>query len=707
MADHSPTTAPRRRRWHAGQRAFVALLLAAVGEGVVTLIQTLAHGAGVGEALVGLSFTVGLLLPVVAGGSALAWVLVGGDAATRFWPGLTSALAGSPRAGSVAVLVLAAGFGGATLIAVTLGVRFEQNMTERFAALATGLVALGSLPVLIGLFGLLGRPFGRAVASSSIRAVRSLGHSAAGFTLLGALTGLAIAKTLDWVWVVLPVSFVVGLGAAPLGRVERAFPWAMVIGLGLGCATWPLLGGALPASVGSVLRTGPPYAGLLVRGVESFFDADDDGYARPPIGRDCDDARESVNPGARDVPGNGVDENCSGLDGVVYALPPAPPSTRPAGVPDRPNVVLLMLDTLRPDHMSGAGYERNTTPNLDRFRETATLYTHARTTSVGSFLSLTSIFTGYYVQGLAIHVIPGLTTIMPEVQTLAEQLRGRGYATAGFSIPHFFHVSRGLGQGFSTFESPWPIDEWEDYLGRSDPMTTDAALGFLENRPADRPFFLFAHYQCAHGPYVRHPEHDFGSDSTAQYDSGVASCDEHVGRLLDALDGPPYRESTAVIIFSDHGEELGYRGHEYHGSSLYEPAIRTLLLMRVPGAEMPSSVDAPVVLTDINPTIRDLTGVAKPTNLHGWSLFTERPRANRPLFFFTGHVGRTTPVMIHGLLYEDQMLFRDTQTGTIELYDMAADPSQERNLASSDPDTVSRMSEMLEGLFEYISRRVR
>lgn len=709
MGEDVPTTPPGRRRWHAGQRVFVALVLAAAGEGVVTFVRTLAHRASVGDAIVGFLVTFGLLLPVVVAGASLVWVLFGRDAATRWWLGLASSMAGSPRAASVAILLLAAAAGGSILTGTVLGTLFIQNMSDRFAAIATALVTIGALPVLIGGLGLIGRPLGNAIAGGRFAFIRALGHPGLGFVLLGGSTGLAIARSLDWVWVVMPVSFIVGLAAAPVGR--RLVPWAMAVGLLLGVLTWPLLGSALPPSVGSVLRTGPPFAGLLIRGVESLFDADGDGYARPPIGRDCDDSHERINPGARDEPGNGIDENCTGADGVVYSLPNAPRAARPPGTPERPNIVLLMLDTLRPDHMRSAGYERDTTPNLDAFRETATLFTHARTTSVGSFLSLTSIFTGYYVQALDIQVIPGRTTIRPGVDMIAEQLRSRGYATAGFTIPHFFHVSRGLDQGFSTFESPWPIDQWDDYFGRSDPLTTDAALDFLERTPGDRPFFLFAHYRCAHGPYTRHSEHDFGDDQIAEYDSSVAYCDEHVGRLLDALNQAPYRDSTAIIVFSDHGEELGYRGHEYHGSSLYEPAIRTLLLLRVPGVELPSTVDAPVVLTDINPTMRDLASLDKPDDLHGWSLFTHtsgagRELPDRPIFFFTGHIGRSTPVMIRGLLHEGRMFFRDTQTGTIELYDMTGDPTQENDLAPGDPEGAGRMSELLDGVYEHISQSV-
>ncbi len=710
MAEHAPPGPPTPRA-HVGQRVFAALTLAAAGEGVVTSVLTVAHGGGAADALIGWFVTVGLLLPVVALGTALSWGLFGRDAATRFFMGLTSTLGGSPRAGSVAIVMLAVAFGLALFGAQAVGVRFIQNMSDRFAALATALLALGLLPVAIGLTGLLGRPLGRALTSPALRRVRFLAHPTTGFVLLGIGAGLVIARSLDWNWIVLPVSFLVGLAARPLRR-SSVLGGLLVAATGLGVASWPLLGGSLPRSVGSVLRTGPPYAGLLIRAVESRFDEDEDGYARPPIGLDCDDRDDAINPGARDEPGNGIDENCNGSDGIVYELPPAPPVERPAGIPDQPNIVLLMLDTLRPDHTGFGGYERDVTPNLDAFRETATLFTHARTTSVGSMLSLTSIFTGYYVQGLDITVVPGRTTVEPSVSMIAELLQRRGYATAGYTIPHFFHVSRGLEQGFQTFESPWPIDEWAEYFGRSDPETTDAAIAFLEHRPEDRPFFLFGHYRCAHGPYTRHPEHDFGSDSVAQYDSSAASCDEHVGRLLDVLNEPALRDNTAIIIFSDHGEELGYRGHEYHGSSLYEPAIRTVLLLRVPGADLPSSVDAPVVLTDINPTIRQIAGIDRPRSLHGWSLFTytggtdaaELP--DRPLFFFTGHIGRISPVMIRGLYDQGYMYLRDTQNGTAELYDMREDPAQETDLSERDPVRASQMSELLDGLFEHVSQPV-
>jgi len=110
MATDAPK-GPAGHRWHAGRGALVALLLAAAGEGVVTLIQTLAHGAHLGDAIAGFLVTVGLLLPVAVAGAALAWLLFGGRRVASVWPAIAGAFAGTPAAGSIAVLVVAGALG--------------------------------------------------------------------------------------------------------------------------------------------------------------------------------------------------------------------------------------------------------------------------------------------------------------------------------------------------------------------------------------------------------------------------------------------------------------------------------------------------------------------------------------------------------------------------------------------------------------------
>jgi choline-sulfatase len=191
-------------------------------------------------------------------------------------------------------------------------------------------------------------------------------------------------------------------------------------------------------------------------------------------------------------------------------------------------------------------------------------------------------------------------------------------------------------------ERLWALAQSEEIVGRDAALTTDAAIAYLDGarrgEDASRPFFLFAHYACTHDPYVRHVDHDFGPTEIDAYDSALAYCDEHVGRLLRALDERDAAR-TAVVVASDHGELLGEHGMDRHGTSLLEPAMRALLLLRVPGCDVPV-VDDAVTLTDVYPTLLALAGGHAGSGARAWSLgafvFPSRgaPPPPRPAFLY-------------------------------------------------------------------------
>ena len=467
---------------------------------------------------------------------------------------------------------------------------------------------------------------------------------------------------------------------------------------------------ALPGTAQlSVLRS-PPYASLLIAAARRVVDRDHDGYSPILAGGDCDDGDPQVNPGATDVPGNGKDENCTGADAVLYAPSPAPESADTAArASSSPSIVLVHVDALRPDHLHFAGYPRSTSPRIDHFRSSATWFRHTYTPAPSTRYAMSSLFTGLDVERIPQRRGPGNDlTILPEAETLAERLVPLGYDRVGLTLRYVIEHVHGVGQGFRVWKTPWPIDQEADLIGRDAAITSDAALGYLAQFPeeANHPFLLYAHYQCAHAPYVKHAEWDFGNREIDLYDSALAYCDEQVGRLLDALDVRADRARTVVVLFSDHGELLGEKGLEAHGTSLLEPAVRSLLLARVPGYSV-TTLDAKVTLTDLAPTLLALAG-APPMKASGaWSLLpflangTNETATDRPVFLYVDDWRGDVHYQSRGVVDGPFKYVRDVETGVAELFDERTDPAELVDLERTLPMVRTQLASLVEAWGSY------
>jgi arylsulfatase A-like enzyme len=241
--------------------------------------------------------------------------------------------------------------------------------------------------------------------------------------------------------------------------------------------------------------------------------------------------------------------------------------------------------------------------------------------------------------------------------TLAEVLAEHGWATAGFSA-NMAYVTResGLARGFTHFED-YPItpgrmvfvahmalrslvrlnllsDRGTATIGlKRGSKITDGVLGWLEDRPRDRPFFVFANYMDAHDPYdatgrfkeMYGPEPETFESSwigfrerrlarvQAQldsYDACITYLDDQLGTLLDAMERDGLLENTIIVITSDHGEHFGENGFMRHGTTLYLPAIHVPLVIRAPGTPAGARIDQQVTTRDLPATILDLAGVS-------------------------------------------------------------------------------------------------
>jgi arylsulfatase A-like enzyme len=366
--------------------------------------------------------------------------------------------------------------------------------------------------------------------------------------------------------------------------------------------------------------------------------------------------------------------------------------SRPLPRTDLPNVLLIVLDTVRADHLSAHGYKRGTSPNLERLAKQGIRFDHARSTAPWTLPSHASMFTGRWPHELN---TKWMCPLRGDELTLAEFLGSLGYATAGFvGNTACCSYDSGLDLGFTHFQdyvvnklsairTVHLIDFSLKALARLGPpgqmhwdtrtllaygdrkVATDINLEFLDwlsrRREPRRPFFAFVNYLDAHGPYVlpAGAPYRFGTAPKSEaeflflidgwllvdklriseqaqtllrdsYDNCLSYLDERLGELFDELRRLRVLDQTLVIITADHGEGLGEHELFNHGESLYQAEIHVPLLVIFPASNrLTGVVDESVSLRDIPATIVDFVGSGVKSPFPGRSL-TRFLRDSRP-----------------------------------------------------------------------------
>jgi arylsulfatase A-like enzyme len=384
----------------------------------------------------------------------------------------------------------------------------------------------------------------------------------------------------------------------------------------------------------------------------------------------------------------------------------------PAGKPERPHVVIVDIDTLRADRTGLHGYSLPTTPSLDRWAaEHATVYLDAIAPSNWTRPSTTSILTGLTVNQH--HVGGDRPASVAAFRPLALVLSEAGYETravvgGGHLMPDF-----GLDIGFEVYDYANDEPDW------------NALTHWLAHRDSRHPAFLFLQTYMVHAPYQADgrflPHPDFGGRFAGKpfghelfpafqrneleltdeekryvsllYDAGVRRMDDRLGPFLEAVDTVFAGEDALVIITSDHGESLFEHGVLGHGQVLYSQLLSVPLVVRFPGGE-PRRLAVPVSGLDIVPTVLDLAGLPIPNRLPGLSLL--RPAgADRIRVAETagGH---------YALLSGRYKLIK--QGGTLELYDLSADPRERSDLSADEPERARSLETLLGDYLERYSR---
>ena len=393
-----------------------------------------------------------------------------------------------------------------------------------------------------------------------------------------------------------------------------------------------------------------------------------------------------------------------------------------------PNIILISLDTVRADHLGLYGYSRPTSPNLDAFAQSATVYSRAHTTAPWTLSAHASLFTGLYPSEHGAEMIrlepdadPDLELpLAPGALTLAEVLGDAGYRTASISSNLMYLVPRyGLHQGFQHFETLKGRGKRAPARGTEVNASTRQWVEGQLGRSDGRPFFLFINYMDAHTPYNTTPRPGFLEhtppfslkkrkfhearvnggkagiprsilDRTIdQYDLSIANLDDSLGQLFAFLKSENLFDDALIIVLSDHGEYLGEHALLGHAKDVYEGAMRIPLLVKAPGQVEAQERDELISLVHLPYMILELSGLEGRVEgdpfPYRWPAENIEGQMRYSLWVDIREPWGARFDRVRGALYEGRHKFIHSSDGQHELYDLEADPDEAENLLLASP----------------------
>ena len=392
----------------------------------------------------------------------------------------------------------------------------------------------------------------------------------------------------------------------------------------------------------------------------------------------------------------------------------------PASTHEAPPIVLIVVDTLRADHLGIYGHTGATSPNIDALAKKGWVYTQANSPSSWTLPATASLLTGRNPTRHGAGTNSGNKAtdrgLNSKVPTLAEVLRDKGYTNVGFVTNYWLKAQYGMSRGFDFYDEtlgkgqrlilqPFHqlgISLMQDSLYVPARGQADKAIRFI-NSQGEKGWFLLLHLMDPHGPYNPPSKHILGNaadyDDPVQrlYEAEIRYADEQLGRVFEALP-----EDAWIFLTSDHGEEFGEHPGAYdqgpippntrHGHTLYQEVIHVPLIVRPPGGRNGVRIDANVGSIDVAETIAQVAGttlgkdtdsIALPEVL-GRGVSTDRPVLSEALRF-----GKERKALQNGPI---KFIASNVEK---ELYDLADDPSEQRNLAVSQPDVLMRIEAQL------------
>ncbi len=423
--------------------------------------------------------------------------------------------------------------------------------------------------------------------------------------------------------------------------------------------------------------------------------------------------------------------------------------------PDRPDLLLITVDTLRADRLGCYGAPGDPSPTIDSLAQEALLFEAAGTTIPRTTQAFASLFTGRHPSEHGVLEIGEYLTL--DAITLAEQLLAAGYATAGVSSNLLAGSFQGLHQGFERFVDATDLQRHHEATAEEGVFhaqsVTAMGLDCLRGLDSDRPRFLWVHYTDPHFPYD--PPTGPGADADALtgrafyrelrsfdpksatiqfdlngrsgalsdtlsrlYDREIRHTDAMIGLLLDGWRAATEETPNIVVFTADHGESLGEHGYFYeHGDFVYEPSVWIPLLFRLPGGDGAGGrIETPVSIVDIAPTVlrllrvnplpdgsgADLSGLLRGDESAGsrGPVFSESGSALHPQNPYRSFAGRRRPEgpgqpSFISVRDESWVLVREREGESPRLYDAAHDPTLSIDLATEHPERVQRLDAAL------------
>jgi len=359
------------------------------------------------------------------------------------------------------------------------------------------------------------------------------------------------------------------------------------------------------------------------------------------------------------------------------------------------NVILIALDTLRLDHLGIYGYAKNTSLNIDKLTSSGIVVKKATTQATYTLPSFMSVFTSLYPSVHSIGNIDDNQSLNLGIITLPEILHKNGYYTNAFVDAPYVGSFYGFSRGFDSFDEKSVLEGNGGIAARNERI-----YPLLDNLKSKK-FFLFLHYMDIHAPYGQSEQYvsafeknysgnvdltnkqeedlrilnlttDDWNHIVAGYDGNILYTDYYLGQLFSKINQLGLSNNTIIIIFSDHGEELNEHGSLGHGYTLFEEVTHVPLILSIPHSYS-RTLNQPVELIDIAPTLLNILGIPAPSQFQGID-FLNSPISNRTIHSELGSAN------LSSIRMNNIKVIYNRTSDKLSLYNLDSDPHEQRNI---------------------------